>query len=358
MRGQGRGGHCPGHGAVRRAVRRLDVTDYAAVPDTLRELADSLGGLPIRFLLDSMDRTPDPESELGRILDFLEKEALVGVVGPAGSRAALVVAPVLNEAEVVHVVPTGTSRQLADAGPWTFTLAPNDSVEGDAIGSFVAESLGAKRTIVFYLTDEYGYGLRDGVVAALEDRGVEVLDEVPLTPRYQLAGMEEVDLESVAAAALLKGVPDVVVLAVRDYTTRFLVPYLSGMVPGVRFVAGDGALLTGRNRTAAEPFLDRLYQTVFWLPRPEDERSMAFIREYRAVAGEAPGHDHALYVDALDLLARAARETGGDPGRMREYLLSLGRDRPPFPGITGPISLGAGRTHPVYIVRADSLPGR
>lgn len=320
--------------------------------------ADGQGGIPLRFIYDTLDRTPDPESELGRTLEFLREENLVGFVGPAGSRAALVVAPVLNEAEIVQVVPTGTSRKLAEAGPWTFTLAPNDSVEGAAIGSFVADSLEADRATVFYLTDEYGYGLRDGVVASLAEKGVEVLDAVPLTPRYQMAGAEEADLESIAEAALLKGDPDVVVLAVRDYTTRFLVPYLSGMVPGVVFVAGDGALLEGQNRIAAEPYLDRIYQTVFWLPDPQDPRSREFIREYEAVAGVPPGHDHALYVDGMQLLAGAVREVGPDPEDMRQYLLSLGREREPFPGITGPISFDTQRTHPVFIVRADRLPDR
>ena len=320
--------------------------------------ADARGGVPIRFIYDTLNRGADAESELGRALSFLREGGLVGVVGPAGSRAALVVAPVLNEAEVIQVVPTGTSRMLEKAGLWTFTLAPNDSVEGAAIGAFVADSLRAERATVFFLTDEYGYGLRDGVLAALDRKGVEVLDAVPLTPRYQLEGVQEADLASIAEATLMMGTPDVVILAVRDFNTRFLVPYLTDLVPDVRFVAGDGALLRGENRVAVEPYLHRIYQTVFWRPDSGDPKSREFIREYQALAGVPPGHDQALFADGLDLLAWAVREVGTDPDRIRECLLSLGRDRPSFPGITGPISFGTGRSHPVFIVRADRLETR
>jgi branched-chain amino acid transport system substrate-binding protein len=142
-------------------------------------VADSVGGHPLRFHLDTVIVGVEPETELARALTFLEQEVFVGVVGPAGSRAALVTAPLFNENQVLQIVPTGTSRRLAEAGPWTLTLAANDSIEGAVIGGFVADSLQARRVLLFYLTDEYGYGLRDGVTAALQERGIEILDAAP-----------------------------------------------------------------------------------------------------------------------------------------------------------------------------------
>jgi ABC-type branched-subunit amino acid transport system substrate-binding protein len=259
---------------------------------------------------------------------------------------------------VVQVVPTGTSRTLRDAGPFTFLLAPNDSVEGAAIGRFVADSLKAQTVTLIYITDEYGYGLRDGVMTALEELGVEVLDDVPVPPSYQVADIQLADLESLMAASLARGEPDVVVLAARDFTTRAVVPFFTEAVPGIRFVAGDGVLLRGVNREAVQDHLERIYQVVFWNPGPDDGPSQDFVRAYRRLQGVHPGHDDALCFAALLLLAEAVREVGPDPERMRRYLLSLGVDRPAFPGITGPISFGEARALPIYIVRSDELPGR
>jgi ABC-type branched-subunit amino acid transport system substrate-binding protein len=179
-----------------------------------------------------------------------------------------------------------------------------------------------------------------------------------MTPSYQLREAREADLESLARAALAKGEPDAVVLAARDFSTRFLVPFLLEGVPQLTFVAGDGALVRGQKREVLEPYLDRIYQTVFWYPKAEEEKSRAFVQAYRSIQGTDPGHDDALFYDGLMLLAEAVRAVGPEPGQMREYLLSLGEERPPFEGITGPISFAEERDYPVFIIRADRLPVR
>jgi branched-chain amino acid transport system substrate-binding protein len=266
-----------------------------------------------------------------------------------------VAAALYNKEGVVQIVPAGTSRGLRNVGPWTFTLVPNDSLEGAAIGRFVAEDLGAERATVFFLTDEYGYGLREGVVTELLRRGVEVLDEVPVRPSYQMEETAEGDLESLVISALDQGEPDVAVLAVRDFSARVIVPTLLSRVPTVRFVAGDGVLISGPDRGILSPYLDRIHQTVFWNPTPHDSLSADFIRRFREETGEIPGHDHALFRDGMMLLAEAVKTVGTDRERIRAYIRSLGRTRPPFQGVTGPIEFTSQRVTPLYILRADSL---
>lgn len=314
-------------------------------------------GIRITFVYDSVDDGTDSETELTRASRFLEDPELVGVVGHAGSRSSLVAAALYNKEGVVQIVPAGTSRGLRDAGPWTFTLVPDDSVEGAGIGRFVAEDLGGRTATVFFLTDEYGYGLREGVVEELTRRGVEVLDEVPVRPSYQMEEAAEGDLESLVVSALDQGEPDVVVLAVRDFSAGVIVPTLLSRSPDVRFVAGDGVLLQGPEAASMTDHLDRIYQTVFWKPTPGDSLSADFIRRFRDETGAFPGHDHALFRDGMILLAEAVRTVGTDREKIREYVRSLGRTRPPFPGVTGPIDFVSQRVSPLFIVRADSLAG-
>ena len=219
------------------------------------------------------------------------------------------------------------------------------------------KSWGLEGQQVFFLTDEYGYGLREGVVAGLTERGVEVLDAVPTRTLYQMEDTAGGDLESLVQAALDRGRPDVVILATRDYSARIIVPSVLARYPDVRFLAGDGVLLSGTNRAALLEHRDRIYQTLFWDPFRADSVSEDFVERYRRLTDAFPTHDHALYRDGLVLLADAVRAVGIDRGRSREYLLSLGRSRAPFPGVTGPISFTPDRVLPVFIIRADSLPG-
>jgi branched-chain amino acid transport system substrate-binding protein len=323
----------------------------------IRKEAGPIPGIRLTFINDTVDDGTDSASELDRAYRFLEEEDLVGVVGHPGSRSSLIGAALYNETGVVQIVPAGTSRELQSAGPWTFTLAPNDSVEGSAIATFAQEALGARRATVFFLTDEYGYGLREGVVAGLMGRGVEVLDEVPTRTLYQMEDTAGGDLESLIQAAMDRGRPDVVILATRDYSARIIVPSVLARYPAVRFLAGDGVLLSGTNRAALLEHRDRIYQTLFWDPSRLDSVSMDFVERYRRLTGEVPTHDHALYRDGLALLAEAVRAVGTNRGEVREYLLSLGRNRAPFHGVTGPISFTPDRVLPVFIIRADSLNG-
>jgi len=63
--------------------------------------------------------------------------------------------------------------------------------------------------------------------------------------------------------------------------------------------------------------------------------------------------------DALMLLARAVGDVGADRRAIRSYLESLGRERPPYPGITGPISFGPGRRTNLVMTRlVDGHPER
>jgi ABC-type branched-subunit amino acid transport system substrate-binding protein len=107
-----------------------------------------------------------------------QRADLAGVVFHQGSRESLLLAPMFREAQVPLLLTSATSRRLRETGPWTFMLAPDDSAEGAFIGSFAAARLGAHSATLFYVVDEYGTGLRDGVMSALRERGVAVLDAV------------------------------------------------------------------------------------------------------------------------------------------------------------------------------------
>jgi ABC-type branched-subunit amino acid transport system substrate-binding protein len=137
-------------------------------------------GPRISIVYDSVVSGDPADVEVRRAERLASMPGVVGVVGHGGSRASLAAAPVYNEAGIVQITPISTSRLLKSAGPWTFNLAPDDSVEGGFMGAFVADRLGAGRVTVYYVNDEYGAGLRDGVVAELERRGVAVVDRVPM----------------------------------------------------------------------------------------------------------------------------------------------------------------------------------
>ena len=306
----------------------------------------------VRFEYESLAVGGDrPDIEVLRAHRLAAVPGLVGVVGHGGSRGSLVAAPVYNQIGIVQLTPISTSRLLRNAGPWTFNLAPDDSAEGAFIGMFAAGPLGARRAIVFHINDEYGAGLRDGVVAEFARRGVAVTNVVQFDPSS--------DFPVLVDAALRRGrpPPDVVVLAARQTEAGTIARIAQARVPGLRFVAGDGAVVLPALAQAAGPAADSIYAVAFWLPdATDDSRTRAFIARSRRVAGRDPLPADAMSHDALMLLATAARDAGPDRAAIRQYLEALGRTRPPYRGITGEITFLPNR--PPRLVMARLSGGR
>jgi branched-chain amino acid transport system substrate-binding protein len=270
-------------------------------------------------------------------------DSVVGVVGPSGSRVALATAPIYNAAGIPQVVPSATSRLLRQAGPWTFTLAPDDSVEGAFIARYLASVLHVRRVILFYANDEFGQGLRQAVRASLARSGVEFTAE--------LAVSVESDFEPLLAAALRRGHPDAIVMAARDRETGTVAALAARLAPGVPIVASDGALRPGPLARFAGAALGNIRAVSFWMPDTADARIRRFIRIARARNGQPPDADAAMVQDAIALMAAAVADVGPDRSAIREWLRSLGRERPPFPGLTGPITFGGPAAPRLWMAR-------
>jgi branched-chain amino acid transport system substrate-binding protein len=314
---------------------------FVTVAETLLARHPGLGTLP-RFVVDTADRREDAAAMTAWAQRLADLPRVAAVVGPSNSRNGLTTAPVFNAAGIPQVIPSATSRLLQHAGPWTFLLAPDDSLEGLFIADHVAGALRARRVAVFYENDEYGQGLRDAVVTALAARGVAVLGETPVLP--------ESDFDALVRAAFRAGRPDAVVAATRDVGAATIATLVARLSPGIPVVAGDAALGRATLHPPAGAAAD-LRLVAFWVPDTTDPVQ----REYLAVAGRilqrTPTADDAMTQDALMMLVTAIHDVGPDRGAIRDWLRSLGRERPPFPGITGPIAFGVGGAGRMRMVR-------
>jgi branched-chain amino acid transport system substrate-binding protein len=325
-------------GACRRAPPRAVAIGYAFPnrPTDVVPLAEQVieaantPRLTIHIVRDSTHEEDAPDVEVKRAELLVGIPGVVGVVGHSSSRGSLAAAPVYNEARIVQLTPTSTSRLLWSAGPWTLNLAPNDSVQGALIGQFVAERLRARRVTVFFVNDEYGLDLRDGVAADLQRRGVAIGDRVSM----DLGS----DFATLVRASLARSTPDVVVAAGRQLETGTIARLLREYRVPRAVVAGDGALSLPQLLEYAGPAGDSIYAVAFWAADDTNPRSRAFVEDYRRMFGGTPQSFDAMTYDALLLLATAIRAVGPEPSAVRGFLQDLGRGRPPYPGVTGPIT--------------------
>ncbi len=306
---------------------------------------DSAAGNPSISIISETDTSGEtgPAGEVNVASRLARTPGMAGVVGHGGSREALMTAPIYNEAHIPQIVPTGTSRRLAAAGPWTFTMAPNDSVEGEYLVRFVAERLRARSVMIFYVLDEYGAGLRDGATAALARRGIRAIDAIPVPTVADCVRASDGNLlASAVDAALLTGRPDVVILAARQRESGCIAERVNRKFPGMRFVAGDGLLADGEFKARAGAAGDSTWVVAFWHQDRADSVSRAFVARFRARYHEIPTHNDAMIYDGLLALTAAVHAVGPDGEKVRRYLASLGHERPALAGVTGPIAFPGG----------------
>lgn len=299
-------------------------------------IADELAAGPIpgldTVLVEAVSNRAAPEVETaGRLVDL---PGLVAVVGHANSQASLATAPIYNRARVIQLAPTSTAPSFSQAGPYSFRLVPPDSVQGTALAREAMrrfEARGRLRIAIAYVNDDYGRGLRAATVAALDTARVRLVGEFP----HNEGDVQEPDPEGLVAA-LAEVRPDMILWLGR-------VPVLNVVLPVLRRALGGVPILTGDAAYWAALMDDRIseWDGVEYLDFVDMEADPA-LQSFRERMWErfetgAAGPEALIYDATRVLLAalRSGADTGDDA---RRYLASLGSDRPPHPGLTGPIA--------------------
>lgn len=293
----------------------------------------------------ALDSTPPFYSAIELAERLTAIPEVVVVVGHSSSRTSLAAAPVYNAAGIPQINAHATSRLLADVGPWTFSLPPDDSTEGAFIAQFAADELSARNVSIFYENDEYGTGLRAGTQAGFQELGVTVLDQVPFD--------SESNFDVLLRASLRRGIPDVLVVAGRQVATARIALLARELSPETRLIAGDGALVLPELADLAGPAADSLYVVSSWVPGGADSASLDFVERFRRVNGRVPLAYEALGYDAIMTAVAAIRDVGPHRRRIQRWLLDLGDVRPAIDGVTGRIEFQDRNTPRLVMARIE-----
>jgi len=323
---------------------------YAAV----RLAQADLGDVPMDVFGDSGRNVQATASALEYATWIADQHAAI-VIGHSGSRGSVAAAAVYAARNVAQLAPLATSRELNRGGREVFSLVPDDSAEGAFIGAFVDTALHAKRAALLYHNDEYGLGIRDGVVAELGRRHVAVVDERFLIPQGETT--VTLHVEPLLAAALRNG-PDVIILGARVLESRDVAAYLRRVGRRIPVVSGDGAYVlpntpAGRDLTP----MDGMHIVRFWGP-DRDSVSADFAMRFENRMGYPPEQAEAATYDAVMLVGRAVLAGARTPEAFRRFLNGLGKERPPLRGLLSSYQFAGGRPTGAVMEMATVHAGR
>lgn len=300
---------------------RLAFDDELGAPGS--ESVDSL------YLEETTNFSTPAVENAGRLVAV---PGIAAVVGHANSVASLAAAPIYQAHEVVQIAPTSTAPTYSEAGAFSFRMVPSDDRQGPFLVEAVVEAFpsGARIALV-YVNDDYGRGLREAFLGSLPTGGYPLVLDLPFAEGEPRPGSAEA-----GADALLSVEPQVVVwLARQGLLGRFL-PAIREGLPDVAVYGGDALSQHPTNLAPDSPWHGVRY--VDFLDPTATEPLQTFGRRYRARFGVDPTTSAILTYEAVRLTLAGIGEGARTGPELRAWLASLGRDRPPWQGLTGPVS--------------------
>lgn len=317
-------------------------------------LEDGLAAGPIPGLDTILIPEPTNRSDVALMHagDLVTIPGLSAVVGHGSSTSSLAASQVYNDHEIVQVAPTSTTPVYSDAGPFSFRMVPSDVWQGRFLADAVARAYpDGARLAVFYVNDDYGRGIRAEFLAHLDTARYRIVVDMP----HLQDDVGPVDVSSGVAAAV-EARPDVVVWLARG-------PVLRTFLPALRRELGDVPIYGGDAIGGVTPEADEfeLWNDVFYSDFVDPAATPA-LREFGERVFERTGR-HAttseiLTYDATALLLAAFRDGRRSGPEIREWLDGLGRERPPFQGLSGAIAFDQnGDVARSYVLRAIEETG-
>ena len=327
--------------------------DFAAAAEmALEDARSEWGNLPADTVLaiESFTRASIAIANASE----LAQRGVVAVVGQSSSAASLAAAPVYNENEIVQLSPQSSATAFSDAGPYSFRLVPPDERQGGFIAQQLRALPGVERIVVLYVNDDYGRGLRSTLLASLGGGSPRVVGEAPHLERYAMRP-EDLDL---AQRVVAETRPDAIVWLGRPL---ILEQYLGSLRElGDMPIIGSDALSVVRHNDPGPQWRGVWY--VDFVDLTADSTIVEFGRRYEGRFHRLMSSADALTYDATRLLLEALHDGARSGPEIRDWLNSLGRSRPAFRGITGPIQFDEdGDVSRSYVLRqfnGDTLTAR
>jgi len=271
-------------------------------------------------------------------------EKIIGLVGHYNSGQTLAAMEIYKDLPLVIVTPTASDVSITQKGYTNFfRVNATDAAQGPVDARFLVQKLGAKRIAVVHANNEYGRGLRDQMVAALQELGVEpaAIIEIPEGAPTQIQAVQQIKSLQ----------PDAVFLAGYETEGYILLPELREAGVTVPFMASDGCFLyefiDGSGPAAEGAYVSGI------TPDPKQVADRKWWADYQKLESRNPGTYSIAGYSAMDVIAEGIKKAGTfDATKVAEAIRSLD-----FQSLVGHISynaVGDLKEQRVYIFQVKS----
>ena len=273
---------------------------------------------------------------------LIEEDKVQALLGDVASTNSLTAAPQAQKAGVPMITPSSTHPSVTRVGDYIFRTCFIDPLQGEAMAKFAFETLKARRAaIMFYSYSDYSSGLTETFEQKFTGLGGRVVRKRGYEPSARDFGSQ---LVSIRAAR-----PDEIFLPGYYQQVGAIAKQARRLNLKQPLLGGDGwdapQLWDIGGKAMNNSYMSNHY--AIDAPSPIVRK---FVASYTGRYNYSPDAIAALGYDAMLLLADAIRRAGTTDGQqLREAIAQTTN----FQGVTGPITINAGRnaTKPVFIVK-------
>jgi branched-chain amino acid transport system substrate-binding protein len=197
--------------------------------------AGGIHGRPVELLV--RDDAQDPETARRAVRELIDA-GVVAIVGHCTSAMAVATKPIADEAHVLMVAPTVSSRALMGVDDWLIMVDASGTSAAEWLADYVSRTRAHHVVTVVYDLSNAAFSepWRDTFAAAYLDRGGRLATPVPFTSG-------KVPSYGALADRVIAENPDVVLLIANALDTSMLAQQLKKRAPDVQLV-GTGWSLT------------------------------------------------------------------------------------------------------------------
>lgn len=294
---------------------------------------------------------------------LLGDPSIVAIIGEYENSASSAIAALAQEKGIPILVPVSTANGITSLGEYVFQMNANREMKGRALAEYAVRYLNCRRFATFAPQDEYGQQMTDGLSAAVDSLGGQIV-----TQKWYYEGTEDYgkQFKGIRAAAFgldladtlnlspgarsMKGirsasVVEEVATPVTSIHALFLPLYhedITLIAPQRAYYNIQGVLLGGddwqwiatERMRELRPYIDGAVFPSDYFVDWQSERGRQFRIAYRKMMGATPDRFDVMGYDAANLMMQCLERGSRKPDQIREALAQVDG----YPGMKGEIS--------------------
>ena len=298
------------------------------------------GGVVNRQLtLVAADNKSDAGESTSAVTKLVSQDKVVAVIGSMTSSVTLAAIPVVTDAKIPMISPSGTNTKLTidpatnTVRPWIFRACFIDPFQGQVGANFSLTNLKAKTAaVIIDQKSDYSKGLAESFVANFKKGNGTI------TGTEQYVGGSDKDFRSILTNIKAEN-PDMVWLPGYYQEVGLIVKQARDLGMTMPFMGGDGWDDPQLFNIAGNVALNNTYYVDH--VATDDPAMATFVSDYKAKYNSEPNAMAALGYDAANLLVKAIEDAKStDPEKLRTALENMKG----FKGVGGEITIDP-KTH-------------